>query len=166
MTTCAERHHPDHVHQHGSNCGHTAIRHDAHVDYLHGGHLHYMHGDHVDEYVIAIGATKIPCTAPPKSGAQAIMAIIATTMGPCGWPDIGSTELSEPFGKFRSCCTNDGAANEEHTATGDTGCGSSFKVLAVTRYREADACLRGIGAARNSRAWAMLWTRTPLANSP
>jgi hypothetical protein len=56
MTTCTERHHPDHAHQHGPNCGHTAIRHDGHVDYLHDGHLHHMHGDHVDEHVIPVGA--------------------------------------------------------------------------------------------------------------
>ena len=63
MTTCAERHHPDHVHQHGPNCGHTAIRHDGHVDYLHDGHLHHMHGDHVDEHIIAISATNpVHCT--------------------------------------------------------------------------------------------------------
>jgi hypothetical protein len=63
MTTCAERHHPDHVHQHGPNCGHAAIRHDGHVDYLHDGHLHHMHGDHVDEHIIAISATNpVHCT--------------------------------------------------------------------------------------------------------
>jgi len=27
MATCTERHHPDHTHQHGPNCGHTAVRH-------------------------------------------------------------------------------------------------------------------------------------------
>ena len=58
MIICTEAHHPDHVHQHGPNCGHTAIRHDAHVDYLYGGHLHYMHRDHVDEHMTP--AQKIP----------------------------------------------------------------------------------------------------------
>jgi hypothetical protein len=63
MTTCAERQHPDHVHQHGPNCGHAAIRHDGHVDYLHDGHLHHMHGDHVDEHIIAVSATNpVHCT--------------------------------------------------------------------------------------------------------
>ena len=33
MITCTEAHHLDHAHQHGPNCGHTAIRHDGHVDY-------------------------------------------------------------------------------------------------------------------------------------
>jgi hypothetical protein len=72
-------------------------------------------------------APRTPCTAPPKSGAQATstvrtadtkpsrtviisitsstdgsithMAIIATTTGLCGWSEIDTTELSEPFGK-------------------------------------------------------------------
>lgn len=56
--------HPDHPHQHGAGCGHTAIRHGDHVDYLHDGHLHHMHGDHVDEHVIEVSATNPDrCTA-------------------------------------------------------------------------------------------------------
>lgn len=46
--------HPDHPHQHGAGCGHTAIRHGDHVDYLHDGHLHHPHGDHMDEHVIEV----------------------------------------------------------------------------------------------------------------
>ena len=30
-------------HEHGPGCGHTAIRHDGHVDYLQEGHLHHPH---------------------------------------------------------------------------------------------------------------------------
>ena len=26
--------------QHAADCGHTAIEHDGHIDYLHDGHLH------------------------------------------------------------------------------------------------------------------------------
>lgn len=37
--------HPDHDHQHGPGCGHTAINHDDHVDYLHDGHLHHQQSD-------------------------------------------------------------------------------------------------------------------------
>jgi|SRR5436309_2439659 hypothetical protein len=47
-------HEGPHPHEHGSDCGHTAVRHDDHVDYLHGGHLHHPHEEHVDEHVIAI----------------------------------------------------------------------------------------------------------------
>jgi hypothetical protein len=46
--------HQGHSHVHGSDCGHTAVQHDDHVDYLHDGHLHHPHGDHVDEHVVAI----------------------------------------------------------------------------------------------------------------
>jgi hypothetical protein len=31
----------EHAHVHGPNCGHTAVRHDGHTDYLHHGHLHH-----------------------------------------------------------------------------------------------------------------------------
>ncbi len=65
--------HPDHPHQHGAGCGHTAIRHGDHVDYLHDGHLHHMHGDHVDEHVIEVSATNPDgCTAgEPCTGHEA-----------------------------------------------------------------------------------------------
>jgi hypothetical protein len=63
MTTCTEKHHPNHTHKHGPNCGHTAVRHDGHVDYLHDGHLHHVHGDHVDEHVFTVNAANpVNCT--------------------------------------------------------------------------------------------------------
>jgi hypothetical protein len=63
MATCTERHHPDHTHQHGPNCGHTAVHHQDHIDYLHDGHLHHMHGDHIDEHVIEVSDTNpLRCT--------------------------------------------------------------------------------------------------------
>lgn len=46
--------HANHDHQHGENCGHTAIKHGDHVDYLHDGHLHHVHGDHVDEHSLDV----------------------------------------------------------------------------------------------------------------
>lgn len=54
MTTCQA--HESQAHQHGSGCGHTAIRHADHVDYLHDGHLHHTHGDHCDEHALEINA--------------------------------------------------------------------------------------------------------------
>lgn len=42
------------AHQHGPNCGHTAIRHDGHVDYLNNGHLEHPEGKGVSEHVIAV----------------------------------------------------------------------------------------------------------------
>lgn len=39
-----------HPHEHGPGCGHEAIPHDDHVDYLHGDHRHAPHGGHYDEH--------------------------------------------------------------------------------------------------------------------
>ena len=41
--------HADHDHKHGSNCGHVAVPHGDHVDYVHDGHLHREHQGHWDE---------------------------------------------------------------------------------------------------------------------
>jgi hypothetical protein len=37
-------------HVHGEGCGHEAVPHGDHVDYLVGGHLHHPHGDHCDDH--------------------------------------------------------------------------------------------------------------------
>jgi zinc transport system permease protein len=39
-----------HEHLHGEECGHPAVRHGDHVDYLHEGHRHAVHSDHYDEH--------------------------------------------------------------------------------------------------------------------
>jgi zinc transport system permease protein len=39
-----------HEHEHGPECGHPAIAHDQHVDYLHDGHRHAPHLGHYDEH--------------------------------------------------------------------------------------------------------------------
>jgi zinc transport system permease protein len=39
-----------HRHEHGPGCGHPAVEHGDHVDYLHGGHRHAAHGGHYDEH--------------------------------------------------------------------------------------------------------------------
>lgn len=46
--------HGNHSHVHGEDCGHTAIRHGDHIDYLHDGHLHSAHGDHFDEHALEV----------------------------------------------------------------------------------------------------------------
>ncbi|TKB57566.1 hypothetical protein [Ferrimonas aestuarii] len=38
----------DHVH--GPGCGHQAIQHGDHVDYIVNGRLHHQHGDHCDDH--------------------------------------------------------------------------------------------------------------------
>lgn len=42
--------HENHEHQHGPNCGHVAIPHGDHVDYIHDGHRHAQHEDHWGEH--------------------------------------------------------------------------------------------------------------------
>src|ERR1700731_1542330 len=37
-------------HEHGPNCGHEAIPHGVHLDYLVNGRLHHTHGDHCDDH--------------------------------------------------------------------------------------------------------------------
>jgi zinc transport system permease protein len=39
-----------HAHEHGPGCGHPALVHDDHVDYLHDGHRHAPHEGHYDEH--------------------------------------------------------------------------------------------------------------------
>jgi zinc transport system permease protein len=39
-----------HRHEHGQTCGHAAVPHGDHVDYLHDGHRHAAHGSHYDEH--------------------------------------------------------------------------------------------------------------------
>jgi hypothetical protein len=53
--------HRGHDHIHAAKCGHTAIEHEGHVDYLHDAHLHAMHGGHADEHVLAV-STAHPAT--------------------------------------------------------------------------------------------------------
>jgi zinc transport system permease protein len=48
----ARRHHRlvEHVHEHGPECGHEAVPHGDHVDYVHDGHRHAAHGAHYDDH--------------------------------------------------------------------------------------------------------------------
>jgi len=54
--------HPDH--SHGPDCGHTAVRHGDHIDYLHDGHLHHPHEGHYDEHTIEVTDTNPEGCAP------------------------------------------------------------------------------------------------------
>lgn len=40
----------DKSHQHGADCGHPAVSHDDHYDYVVEGHLHHVHGTHCDDH--------------------------------------------------------------------------------------------------------------------
>jgi DNA-binding transcriptional ArsR family regulator len=48
--------HADHDHQHGTNCGHTAVKHGDHVDYLHDGHLHHPNSGTIEEHALDVNA--------------------------------------------------------------------------------------------------------------
>ena len=48
--------HENHPHEHGKDCGHTAIAHNDHTDYLHDGHLHSPHDGHIDEHTLEVTA--------------------------------------------------------------------------------------------------------------
>jgi hypothetical protein len=37
-------------HTHGPKCGHEAVPHADHVDYVVGGHLHHAHDNHCDDH--------------------------------------------------------------------------------------------------------------------
>lgn len=37
-------------HRHGPGCGHEAVPHGDHIDYLVDGRLHHPHGDHCDDH--------------------------------------------------------------------------------------------------------------------
>lgn len=39
-----------HAHVHGPDCGHPAVQHGDHVDYVHDGHRHAPHEEHYDEH--------------------------------------------------------------------------------------------------------------------
>jgi hypothetical protein len=44
----------NHSHQHGPGCGHTAVQHGDHVDYLHDGHLHHHEASGVVEHSLPV----------------------------------------------------------------------------------------------------------------
>jgi hypothetical protein len=59
--------HEQHAHTHGPGCGHRAIKHGDHFDYLHDGHIHRVHGDHVDDCLLNHPAG---CTPSHRCGAH------------------------------------------------------------------------------------------------
>lgn len=56
-------------HKHGAGCGHTAVKHDDHVDYLHDGHLHHTDAaGKVVEHKLAAAKTKDHVKAAAETG--------------------------------------------------------------------------------------------------
>ncbi len=56
MSETHQQHSGAHSHQHGPNCGHTALKHNGHTDYLHDGHLHHPHEGHVEDHRIEVNS--------------------------------------------------------------------------------------------------------------
>ena len=52
MTITEHREAERHAHTHGPACGHEAVVHEDHVDYLHVGHVHHEHEGHYDECTV------------------------------------------------------------------------------------------------------------------
>jgi zinc transport system permease protein len=50
VATSAHQSAEEHPHVHGHDCGHVAVPHGDHVDYVHDGHRHAEHGRHYDEH--------------------------------------------------------------------------------------------------------------------
>jgi hypothetical protein len=51
------------THIHGPTCGHKAVKHDGHVDYLQDGHLQNVHSDGIDEHRIEVSRSNpMQCT--------------------------------------------------------------------------------------------------------
>ena len=61
----------DYDHQHGPDCGHTAVRHEGHTDYLYDGHLQQKHEAHVHDHRVAVSALNPDaCTSGHACGAH------------------------------------------------------------------------------------------------
>ena len=64
--------HDSHEHVHGPTCGHRAVQHGDHTDYLHDGHLHHSHEGHVDECKLEVaGENPASCTPQHACGEHA-----------------------------------------------------------------------------------------------
>lgn len=78
--------HASHAHRHAQGCGHTAIQHGDHVDYLHDGHLHRAEGNQVRECHLRADATN-PARCGP--GHSCVAHSSAHTHGAgCGHPAV------------------------------------------------------------------------------
>ena len=60
--------HGDHDHQHASGCGHTAVIHGDHTDYLHDGHLHQPSGGMHHEHTLEVSDSNPDDCTPSHAG--------------------------------------------------------------------------------------------------
>ena len=57
---------PQLSHQHGPNCGHKAVQHGDHMDYLLDGHLQHQEKGKIEDHVIEVNDAN-PSTCQPTS---------------------------------------------------------------------------------------------------
>lgn len=50
--------HPAKTHAHNEKCGHTAVKHDTHMDYIDNGEFHAQHANHFDNHGLAVSASE------------------------------------------------------------------------------------------------------------
>jgi hypothetical protein len=50
-------------HVHGPDCGHPAVEHNGHTDYVVNGRLHHQHGDHCHDH----GPAPVEAVSPVSS---------------------------------------------------------------------------------------------------
>jgi len=55
------------THVHGAGCGHTAVQHEGHTDYLDHGHLQHQEGNRVEDHSIAVGRSNPDSCTPNHS---------------------------------------------------------------------------------------------------
>lgn len=60
MQPATHQTHDDHEHEHDRFCGHPAVEHDDHLDFLHDGHVHHTHDDHVDDIDDGVAHEHVP----------------------------------------------------------------------------------------------------------
>ena len=97
--------HTHHDHRHGPGCGHVAVQHGDHVDYVHDGHLHHVAADgSIEEHVLAVS----PANPGGCQGGHACTAHTADHVhGPgCGHPAV-------PHGDH-TCYIVDGHLHHQH----------------------------------------------------
>ena len=56
-----------HMHEHGPYCGHMAVDHAGHQDYLHDGKLHHGHGDKMETHSLEVNADNPASCTPAHS---------------------------------------------------------------------------------------------------
>ena len=66
MSTVSQSGQTDRPHAHGLRCGHIAVRHRDHVDYLENGHLQHVEGGRIEEYVLEVTADNPDRCAPEQ----------------------------------------------------------------------------------------------------